>query len=458
MSSLSPFAALGLPHAIVSAIEQCGYTEPTPVQRETIPAVLAGEDLLVSSQTGSGKTAAFALPLLARLVAPRRDPASRGARVLVLTPTRELAQQVEKAFRTYGRGLRRLKTVTLVGGMPFGPQRRDLTGFVDVIVATPGRLKDHLNSRTLTLAGVEALVLDEADRMLDMGFIDEIREIAAQTPENRQTLLFSATLDGVVGQLAQTLTRSPKRIEIARTPEVAPKISERVHYFDNEGHKAQILTHLLTHEEIDQAVIFTATKRSAEALAERLLQEGVRAAALHGDMAQRARSRVVERLRRGEVQVLVATDVAARGLDVAGISHVINFDPPKQYEDYVHRIGRTGRAGRTGVAITLAHPNEGRLIQGIGRFVGRTLPEVVIAGLEPRFRRSAARPASPRGNGSAGRRTAPSRSLRWEEAQPRWEEPRQSRWEGRHRWAEEGADERNRTRQPGKHPILSLKK
>ncbi|GAB6050608.1 DEAD/DEAH box helicase [Hydrogenophilus islandicus] len=385
-SSLT-FADLGLPAAITAAVAQTGYTEPTAVQREAIPAVLAGEDLLVSSQTGSGKTAAFALPLLARLSQPRPDPRDRGARVLVLTPTRELAQQVEKAFRTYGQGLRRLKTVTLVGGMPFGPQRRDLAGPVDVIVATPGRLKDHLNQRTLTLSAVETLVLDEADRMLDMGFIDDIREIAVATPANRQTLLFSATLDGVVGQLARSITRNARRIEVVRTPEAAPKIAERVHYFDNETHKNQILAHLLANEAVQQAVIFTATKRSAEMLATQLQGNGIRAEALHGDMTQRARSRVVERLRRGEIQVLVATDVAARGLDVAGITHVINFDPPKQFEDYVHRIGRTGRAGREGIAITLAHPNESRLIQGIGRFVGRTLPEETIAGLEPRIPR-----------------------------------------------------------------------
>lgn len=406
------FADLGLPQSILSAVTQSGYTEPTTVQREAIPAVLANEDLLVSSQTGSGKTAAFALPLLARLATPRPDPRTRGARVLVLTPTRELAQQVEKGFRTYGRGLRRLKTVTLVGGTPFGPQRRDLAGYVDVIVATPGRLKDHLNQRTLVLDAVETLVLDEADRMLDMGFIDDIREIVAKTPANRQTLLFSATLEGVVGQLARSITRDARRIEVARTPEAAPKIEERVHYFDNEAHKNRLLAHLLNDEALQQAVIFTATKRGAEALAGRLQDSGLRAAALHGDMSQRARSRVVDQLRRGAVQVLVATDVAARGLDIAGISHVINFDPPKQFEDYVHRIGRTGRAGREGVAVTFVHPNESRLIQGISRFVGRALPEVTIAGLEPRIPRPAGgQRRSANGHGRNERR-APSKTNR----------------------------------------------
>lgn len=450
----SPFATLGLPEAIVRAVAQAGYTAPTAIQVEAIPAILTGRDLLASSQTGSGKTAAFALPLLARLAQPRPHPTRRGARVLVLTPTRELAQQVEKAFRTYGKELKRLKTVTLVGGMPFGPQRRDLAGFVDVIVATPGRLKDHLQSRTLTLDAVEALVLDEADRMLDMGFIDDIREIAAQTPATRQTLLFSATLEGVVRQLAHSLTRAPLLIEIARTPEAAPRITERVHYFDNEAHKGQILAHLLAHEAIEQVVIFTATKRSAEALADHLAREGLRSAALHGDMPQRARSRVVAQMHRGEVQVLVATDVAARGLDIAGISHVINFDPPRQFEDYLHRIGRTGRAGREGVAITLAHPNEGRLIEGISRFVGRPLPEAVIAGLEPRIRRASARANGARNDRSGARRSAPDRS-RWGGSRTG---DQQNRWHGQQERAPRSGLATHERPRSKKQPIPSVKK
>ncbi|MDD3434028.1 MAG: DEAD/DEAH box helicase, partial [Tepidiphilus sp.] len=328
------FADLGLPEALVAAVAQSGYTTPTEVQARAIPAVLAGADLLVSSHTGSGKTAAFALPLLARLALPRRH-SGHGARVLVLTPTRELAQQVEKSFRTYGRGLRRLKTVVLVGGMPFGPQRRDLSGPVDVIVATPGRLMDHMQQRTVSLDGIEALVLDEADRMLDMGFIDDIRAIAESLPASRQTLLFSATLDGVVGRLALSLTHEPQRIEITTTPVQEAKIEERLMLIDGFEHKHRLLEKILGDGELQQAVVFTATKRSAEDLTERMIGWGVRAAALHGDMTQRARTRTLDRLRRGEVQVLVATDVAARGIDVAGISHVINFDPPRQAEDYV---------------------------------------------------------------------------------------------------------------------------
>lgn len=429
------FADLGLPEALVAAVAQSGYTTPTEVQARAIPAVLAGADLLASSHTGSGKTAAFALPLLARLALPRHH-AGRSARVLVLTPTRELAQQVEKSFRTYGRGLRRLKTVVLVGGMPFGPQRRDLSGPVDVIVATPGRLMDHMQQRTVSLDGIEALVLDEADRMLDMGFIDDIRAIAESLPTPRQTLLFSATLDGVVGRLALSLTHEPQRIEITSSPVQEAKIEERLMLIDGFEHKHRLLEKLISDEGVQQAVVFTATKRSAEELTERMVGWGVRAAALHGDMTQRARTRTLDRLRRGEVQVLVATDVAARGIDVAGISHVINFDPPRQAEDYVHRIGRTGRAGRSGVAITLTHPNEMRTIGAIERFTGRRLAEHVIEGLEPRAPR---RPAGSgrggfegsRGGKPSGPRTpAPRRGedspCRWGDA-PRGHESRQER-------------------------------
>jgi len=303
-------------------------------------------------------------------------------------------------------------------------------------VATPGRLMDHMQQRTVSLDGIESLVLDEADRMLDMGFIDDIRAIAESLPAPRQTLLFSATLDGVVGRLALSLTHEPQRIEITTTPVQEAKIEERLMLIDGFEHKHRLLEKLISDEGVQQAVVFTATKRSAEELTERMVGWGVRAAALHGDMTQRARTRTLDRLRRGEVQVLVATDVAARGIDVAGISHVINFDPPRQAEDYVHRIGRTGRAGRSGVAITLTHPNEMRTIGAIERFTGRRLAEHVIEGLEPRAPR---RPAGggrggfegSRGGKSSGPRTpAPRRSedspRRWGDA-PRGHESRQER-------------------------------
>ncbi|QDF95404.1 RNA helicase [Azoarcus sp. DD4] len=387
------FQSLGLAEELISAIEQSGYTTPTPVQMQAIPAAIAGADLLVSSHTGSGKTAAFTLPSLHRLAGRRPAPGS-GPRVLVLTPTRELAQQVEQAVKTYGRALRWLNTACLVGGAPFFAQVKQLSRPVDVIVATPGRLLDHLNRRKLKLSDIEVLVLDEADRMLDMGFAEDIEAIVGATPASRQTLLFSATLDGVVGALANKLTRNPQRIEIATTEAKRGNIEQRLMFADDMGHKSRLLEALLGTDGLQQAVVFTATKRSADELSLSLQEKGFAAAALHGDMHQTVRNRTLQRLRQGRIGVLVATDVAARGIDVAGISHVINFDPPRQVEDYVHRIGRTGRAGRDGIAITLSGPRETGLIRAIERFTGDRLEVHTIPGLEPAPRRpSAPRPA-----------------------------------------------------------------
>ncbi|MFN3987963.1 MAG: DEAD/DEAH box helicase [Rhodocyclaceae bacterium] len=402
------FNELGLDESLVKAVETTGYTIPTPVQASAIPAALAGADLLVSSQTGSGKTAAFTLPCLHRLAQNKPAP-SCGPRVLILTPTRELAQQVETAARGYGRGLRWLNTACLVGGAPFFAQAKQLMRPVDLVVATPGRLIDHLQRRKLKLSDIEVLVLDEADRMLDMGFAEDIETIVAATPAQRQTLLFSATLDGVVGKLAAALTRNPQRIEIARSESRSGNIEQRLMLADDLGHKNRLLESLLSSEGLQQAVVFTATKRSAEEVSISLQEKGFAAAALHGDMHQTARNKTLDRLRKGRIGVLVATDVAARGIDVAGISHVINFDPPRQAEDYVHRIGRTGRAGRDGVAITLSGPREIGIIRAIERFTGKTLPEHVIEGLEPRLRPGAPRRNS-RPSGGAPRGDAPRRS------------------------------------------------
>jgi len=384
------FNELGLEETIVKAVEASGYTAPTAVQSSAIPAAIAGRDLLVSSQTGSGKTAAFTLPCLQRL-ANHKPEAGSGPRVLILTPTRELAQQVETAARTYGRGLRWLNTACLVGGAPFFAQAKQLARPVDLVVATPGRLIDHLQRRKLKLSDIEVLVLDEADRMLDMGFAEDIETIVAATPRDRQTLLFSATLDGVVGKLAEALTRNPQRIEIARSESKDGNIEQRLMLADNLGHKNQLLESLLSGADLQQAVVFTATKRSAEEVSLSLQEKGFAAAALHGDMHQTARNKTLDKLRKGRIGVLVATDVAARGIDVAGISHVINFDPPRQAEDYVHRIGRTGRAGRDGIAITLSGPREMGIIRAIERFTGKSLAVHVIEGLEP-----SSRPVSPR--------------------------------------------------------------
>ncbi len=420
------FNELGLDEALVSAIEATGYTEPTQVQVSAIPAAIAGGDLLVSSQTGSGKTAAFTLPCLNRLLGHKPAPGA-GPRMLVLTPTRELAQQVEKAVKTYGRKLRWLNTACLVGGEPFFAQAKQLSRPVDVIVATPGRLIDHLQRRKLKLNDIQMLVLDEADRMLDMGFSEDIETIVAATPANRQTLLFSATLDGVVGKLAQKLTRDPQRIEILATKASSANIEQRVMIADNLGHKNRLLESLLGSEGLQQAVVFTATKRSAEEVSLSLREKGFSAAALHGDMHQTARNRTLDKLRQGRIGVLVATDVAARGIDVAGISHVINFDPPRAAEDYVHRIGRTGRAGREGIAITLSGPREIGMIRAIERYTGKPITVHVIEGLEPSARPPAAgrrpspggKPGGFGGGRSRDRDARPGASKGWNSDGPR---------------------------------------
>jgi superfamily II DNA/RNA helicase len=378
------FSTLGLHPSLLETLAALGYAEPTAVQRAAIPAALAGGDLLVSSQTGSGKTAAFMLPALQRLFAARAADAPRGMgpRVLVLAPTRELALQVQKATHGYGRG-QRLRTACLVGGMPYGLQLKALAKPVDIVIATPGRLKDHLERGRLDLARVEILVLDEADRMLDMGFQADIDAIVARTPAARQTLLFSATLEGVVGRLARRVTREPKRIGIEASNTRATTIEQHALFADDFAHKTRLLDALLRDVDLKQALVFTATKRSAEDLSGSLVGRGFAAGALHGDMRQRERNATLQHLRDGRMRVLVATDVAARGIDVPGISHVINFDVPRQAEDYVHRIGRTGRAGRPGVAVTLLGRGERHLVRSIERYTGSALRIAVIPGHEP---------------------------------------------------------------------------
>ena len=390
------FTTLGLDSSLLATLAALGYTEPTPVQRDAIPAVLAGGDLLVSSQTGSGKTAAFLLPALMRLLAPAATP-GMGPRILVLAPTRELALQVQKASHSYGGG-QRLRTACVVGGMPYGPQLKQLGRAVDLIVATPGRLKDHMDRGRVDLARVELLVLDEADRMLDMGFQEAIDAIVARIPPHRQTLLFSATLDGVVGRLAERVTRNAKRVALGNAAPKKLDMTQHALFADNELHKGRLLDTLLRDTDIDQALVFTGTKRAAEALSISLTGQGFVAGALHGDMHQSARSRTLQRLREGRMRVLVATDVAARGIDVPGINLVVNYDAPRGAEDYVHRIGRTGRAGRAGVAVTFLNRGERHLVRSIERFTGNVLQVMVIPGLEPaeRSRPSGERPGAGR--------------------------------------------------------------
>ena len=378
------FADLKLNPSILKAIEESGYTIPTPIQAQAIPEAMLGHDLMASAQTGTGKTAAFMLPALNRVAQPATVH-GKGPRVLVLTPTRELAQQVSDAAAKYGKHMR-LKVVSILGGMPYPLQNKLLSSPVDILVATPGRLIDHIERGRIDCSRLEMLVLDEADRMLDMGFIDDVERIAAATPATRQTLLFSATLEGVIGKLAQRLLKTPKRISVAATKARHENIEQRLMYVDDMAHKKRLLDHLLRDVGMNQALVFTATKRDADTLADNLSAQGHSAAALHGDMNQRERNRTLLNLRRGQIRIVVATDVAARGIDVAGISHVINFDLPKFAEDYVHRIGRTGRAGASGIAVSFASNRDGMHLQKIERYTGQSILAHTVLGMEPKFK------------------------------------------------------------------------
>ncbi len=396
------FEDLNLNPLILKAITESGYTEPTPIQEQAIPEVIAGHDLMASAQTGSGKTAAFILPALNRLATPSAMP-GKGPRVLVLTPTRELAQQVCDAATKYGKNMR-FKIISILGGMPYPVQNRLLSSHVDILVATPGRLIDHLERGRIDFSRLEMLILDEADRMLDMGFVDDVERIAAATPATRQTLLFSATLEGVVGNLASRLLKSPKRINVSAAKDKHENIEQRMMFADDVAHKNKMLSHLLTDTEVNQALVFTATKRDADGLADQLSAQGHSVAALHGDMSQRERNRTLLNMRNGNVRILVATDVAARGLDVRGISHVINFDLPKFAEDYVHRIGRTGRGGSSGIAISFASNRDAQLLKRIERYTEQSIKMHTIEGLEPKYKlRTGPSSERPRGNGGPGR-------------------------------------------------------
>ncbi len=386
---------------ILSAVRSEGYESPTPIQAQAIPFALDGRDIMASAQTGSGKTAAFLLPTLQKLT-KRSEKPGKGPRALVLTPTRELAAQVEKNALAYAKNMRWFRTVSIVGGASFGYQTRALSKPVDLIVATPGRLMDLMQSGKVDFARLEVLILDEADRMLDMGFIDDIETIVEATPTDRQTLLFSATWDGAVGKLARKLTKDPEIIEVERVDDQG-KIEEQLLYCDDMRHKNRLLDHILRDANIDQCVIFTSTKAMTEVIADELYEKGFAANCLHGDMPQGWRNRTLMDLRKGRCKILVATDVAARGIDVPTITHVINYDLPKQAEDYVHRIGRTGRAGRTGIAITFAEVNEYVKVHKIEKYIGRKLPELTIEGMEPTRKRKSAG-GKPKGKGGWGDR------------------------------------------------------
>ena len=375
------FEELQLAPLILKALAQCGHHNPTAVQELAIPKVLAGHDLIASAQTGTGKTAAFVLPALQRLFG-RSSDLKPGLRVLVMTPTRELADQITQVARTYGKYLD-VHSVAIVGGMPFGDQIRALSQMPDMIVGTPGRLIDHIWRGRIDLSQVELLVVDEADRMLEMGFIGDVEFISEAMPEDCQTLLFAATMGNATAKLAQKYMKNPERVEVAPGKITHDRIEQRLHLADSVQHKNRLLHQLCTDTTVTRAIIFSATKRGADSLARALNAQGHPAAALHADMTQSARNRTIMDMRRGKIRLLVATDVAARGLDIDGISHVINFDLPRSAEDYVNRIGRTGRAGAAGIAISFASRGDLPYLDRIEGYLGHNLSVQVISGLEP---------------------------------------------------------------------------
>ena len=385
------FESLGLPELLLRAVTDAGYVAPTDVQTAAIPPAMVGTDLMVAAATGSGKTASFIIPALQRVLLARADTANRrdkntvyGPRILVLTPTRELAMQIAKAASTYGRHVPGLRVATVVGGVPYPAQLKALRGPLDILISTPGRLLDHLQTGKAVLDHCEMLVLDEADRMLDMGFIDDITTISDHVPKSRQTVMYSATFMGHVARLAQNLLRDPQRVEVASHTDTHANIEQRLHWADNFAHKNALLDHILTQREVEQALVFTSTQIDADRLADRLAELGHHVASLHGGMPQGRRNRVLQGLRSKQLRILVATDVAARGIDVPSISHVINYGLPMKPEDYLHRIGRTGRAGKNGLAVTLAERMDTGMIRRIQQFTTQQMPVATIVGLEPK--------------------------------------------------------------------------
>jgi len=375
------FTDLGLSAELLRAVSEQGYSQPTPIQSQAIPVVLKGGDVLAGAQTGTGKTAGFTLPLLQRLSAQKPAGGQRPVRALVLTPTRELAAQVGESVETYGKYLP-MRSAVIFGGVKINPQIAMLRRGVDILVATPGRLLDHVNQKTLDLSQVEILVLDEADRMLDMGFIHDIRKVLALLPKGRQNLLFSATFSNEIKRLADGLLDSPSLIEVARRNTTAESVDQVVHFVDK-GRKRELLSFLIGSGNWQQVLVFTRTKHGANRLAEQLGNDGLTAAAIHGNKSQGARTRALADFKRGAVRVLVATDIAARGLDIDQLPHVVNFELPNVPEDYVHRIGRTGRAGNEGEAVSLVCVDEHKLLRDIERLLKSEVPKVDVEGYKP---------------------------------------------------------------------------
>ena len=375
------FKILGLSTEICSTVKKKGYKQPTPIQRQAIPVILEGKDVMAGAQTGTGKTAAFTLPLLQRLSKQSQSKQKRFIRALILTPTRELAAQVDESVRVYGENLH-LKSTVIFGGVNISNQIKKLRSGIDILVATPGRLLDHVQRKTLDLSKVEILVLDEADRMLDMGFIPDVRRIESLLPKKRQTLLFFATFSNEIKKLAHSLLKSPALIEVARRNTVAKSVAQVIHPVDR-VRKRELLSFLIGSKNWQRVLVFTRTKFGANRLADQLERDGLSAAAMHGNKSQGARTRVLRNFKKGIVRVLVATDIASRGLDIDQLPHVVNFDLPQAAEDYVHRIGRTGRAGQEGEAISLVCVDEHKMLSSIERSLKIDIPRVVIDGYDP---------------------------------------------------------------------------
>ena len=369
---MNSFNAFGLAEPILAALAEEQYVTPTPIQAQSIPILLAGRDLIGVAQTGTGKTAAFALPILHRLVLSRRPLEKKTCRILVLTPTRELSGQILASFRAYGRHVPMQATLA-IGGVSMGAQVRALAGGVDVLVATPGRLIDLVRSNALRLGRVETFVLDEADRMLDMGFVHDVRAIVAKLPHQRQTLLFSATMPQEIVQLAAEMLANPATVAVTPSASTVPRVAQSVIHADQQS-KARLLADILRSDKINRALIFTRTKRGADRVVRDLVKRGFPAAAIHGNKSQNQRERVLAAFRDGRVRTLIATDIAARGLDIDGVTHVINYDVPNVPESYVHRIGRTARAGAAGTAISLCSVDEVPFLRAIERLTRTSIP------------------------------------------------------------------------------------
>jgi superfamily II DNA/RNA helicase len=392
---LTSFHDFGLAEPITRALAEEKYVTPTPIQAQTIPMVLSRHDVIGIAQTGTGKTAAFALPILHHLFTNRRRPERKTCRVLVLSPTRELSGQILDSFRTYGRHVG-INAALAIGGVSMGAQVRSLLNGVDVLVATPGRLLDLVGSNALRLGNVEHLVLDEADRMLDMGFIHDIRKIVTKLPARRQTLFFSATMPGAIAELANQMLRDPAKVSVTPVSSTVDRVEQRVMRVDRAA-KAAVLAQVLKREQVDRTLVFTRTKHGADKVVRGLAKAGIAASAIHGNKSQNQRERVLSAFRSGDIRTLVATDIAARGIDVDGISHVVNFDLPNVPETYVHRIGRTARAGAAGTAISLCDTEELSFLRDIEKLIRRSIPTTDHRSAPAQHHRSAVQGVAPTG-------------------------------------------------------------